>query len=158
MYKVKQIFVYSIESCYDADYIVDTFYNKNIATIKKIKIGKYYDEIRDEILHYAYIDILEWFPGMYLELVKKTKNKWYYNLELYIHHYKYLGWCIRCCDKNEFVNKKSIVFEKYYGHEYYNDFHNENKKITDGMYTVMTQEIARECCENLLDIEDRGSY
>jgi hypothetical protein len=99
---IKSLFITCVESGYDADYIMDVFYNSNIASVSRVTLlpikstGGDYNRV--------YLDISYWHDNeMAYNFIKRLKNP---NVETHIIHSDDFWWNVKINKKQEITHSK----------------------------------------------------
>ena len=99
---IKSLFITCIESEYDADYIMDVFYNSNIASVSRITLLPIKSTCGD--YNRAYVDIAHWHDNeMAYNFIQRLKNP---NVETHIVHSDDFWWNVKINKKYDITHSK----------------------------------------------------
>jgi hypothetical protein len=106
MNTIKSLFIPCIDTDYDADYIINAFYCKDIATISRITLLPF--NTQTGVYNKAYLDIAEWHESeAAYELVNTLKSKTH--KAIFAHHSSDDNWCWTVgINKKESITRNNI--------------------------------------------------
>jgi hypothetical protein len=106
MNAIKSLFIPCIDTDYDADYIINAFYTKDIATISRITLLPF--NTKTGVYNKAYLDIAEWHETeAAYEFVNMLKSK--IPQSRIVHHSSDDNWCWLVG-----INKRDVPRNRYF--------------------------------------------
>lgn len=99
---IRSLFISCVESVYDSDYIMDAFYNNNIASVNRVTLLPLKTTNGD--YNRAYIDVAYWHDneGAY-NFIQRLKNP---NVETRLVHSDDFWWNVQINNKNNITHSK----------------------------------------------------
>ena len=103
---IRSLFISCVESVYDADYIMDAFYNNNIASVSRVTLLPLKTTNGD--YNRAYVDVAYWHDNeSAYNFIQRLKNP---NVETHFIHSDDFWWNVQINNKNYITHSKKYSY------------------------------------------------